>query len=292
MFYMSVAILLTILWVIPLRSLPLADWPFEQRAIFVLLVGLIFFNDPFYAAQLNTSSWFVVFIDSLFQITFTCLLFMYWFFVLDNVRIFELREPVDWSMYIKFGCVLLYGVLSIILASWLDMRFATDPSLGKGSLTGIVVMYYITSCVFGGLVILLIVLAVLTIPSAYHKPHLEVRFMYLSLPAALVCMSMLIGVFAGTFGPYNRSSVSFLYFFGLYNCYVYMLVFGFFPSIEDMTSDFRAAAQSSDSVGGGGEEHIQILFVFFFSFLLLFFFPPFLPFFCLFHTKIFFSPIL
>eukprot|EP00008_Paramoeba_atlantica_P010393 CAMPEP_0201498830 /NCGR_PEP_ID=MMETSP0151_2-20130828/73224_1 /ASSEMBLY_ACC=CAM_ASM_000257 /TAXON_ID=200890 /ORGANISM="Paramoeba atlantica, Strain 621/1 / CCAP 1560/9" /LENGTH=49 /DNA_ID=CAMNT_0047890715 /DNA_START=1410 /DNA_END=1559 /DNA_ORIENTATION=- len=26
-----------------------------------------------------------------------------------------------------------------------------------------------------------------------------------------------------------------------------------------MTSDFRAAAQSSDSVGGGGEEHIQIL---------------------------------
>jgi len=64
---------------------------------------------------------------------------------------------------------------------------------------------------------------------------------------------MIIGVFAGSFGSYGRTTISFLYFFGLFNCYIYLLAFGFFPSIRELDIGFTAQLEEASP------ENIQII---------------------------------
>ena len=162
------------LLVVPLRHKKFQEWPFEQRSVFLLTVNLCFFNNPFFGFELISDSWIFPFLDSVFITTFICILFMHWFFFLENIGATEMR-PLLWPMMLKAGLVLLYGILQITLASWVDMRFAADPAVGAGSLTGIRVLFYLTSCLLGCLVVWLVWLAVGATTEAFSERFLKIR---------------------------------------------------------------------------------------------------------------------
>ena len=228
--YLVISAALIGFWLYILSYQHHSHWTFEQQSVLILLIGLFSFNNPFFFLEFISESWVLIFMDNLFSITFTCVLLMYWFFTIDNFRL--LTRKLRWVGMIKYCLIIVFGVLALVFSSWMDIRFNVQPILGTDNLGGIIALYYIDSCLLGAIIIWLIVLALLTLPTIYAKPYLEYRYMYLSVPACLICISLLIGIFAGSFGPYNRSTLSFLYFYALYNGYIYLLVFGFFPGEE------------------------------------------------------------
>jgi hypothetical protein len=74
-------------FMIRLYAIPHRLWSFEQRWITSLLVGLLFFNDPFFAAQLyspHPDSMAILYI--FFTSTFVGMILIFWLCVLDEMR--------------------------------------------------------------------------------------------------------------------------------------------------------------------------------------------------------------
>jgi len=114
-----------------------------------------------------------------------------------------------------------------------DIRDSFDPILGHPNiLSDIEVLFYIEATVYAGILIWLAVLVVMTIPVATAKPYLMTRFLFASIPTSFCIISILIGIFNGTFGPLNESTLSMVFFLTLYNEYVWLLTYGFWPIHE------------------------------------------------------------
>ncbi|CAE7463377.1 TMEM181, partial [Symbiodinium microadriaticum] len=74
-------------FLIRLLAVPYRLWSFEQTWVLTLLVGLIFFNDPFFAAQLYThksDSMAILYI--FFTTAFLGIVLLFWLCVLDEMR--------------------------------------------------------------------------------------------------------------------------------------------------------------------------------------------------------------
>ena len=56
--------------------------------------------------------------------------------------------------------------------------FTVNPAIGNGSITGIATLFYLSACLFGGLVVWLVVLSVLTMPVAFSREYLKIRFLF------------------------------------------------------------------------------------------------------------------
>jgi len=111
-----------------------------------------------------------------------------------------------------------------------NIRDRVNPILGwSGDVTGIQVLFYIDATIFVAILIWLGVLIVLTIPVATNKPYLLTRFLFVSVPTGICVLSVLIGIFTGTFGSYNSNSLSTTYFLTMYNVYIWVLAYGYWP---------------------------------------------------------------
>lgn len=86
-------------------------------------------------------------------------------------------------------------------------------------LLGIQVLFYCDATVFVGILIWLGVLIVLTIPVATNKPYLLTRFLFVSVPTGVVVLSILIGIFAGTFGSFNSNCTYFYAWWAVLNSF-------------------------------------------------------------------------
>lgn len=257
--YLFISVVLVIMWVLPLRSLTWSQWPFEQKAILVLLVSLVFFNNPFYFLQFNHSDSLLPFLDSFFHTSFICFLLWFWSLYLDRIRWEDPQDRNDPGNYTKYFFIILFGVLSVSLSSWVENYFAMQPALGQGGeLSGMILLLYFTNCLFGGLLIYVMIVGAIIFPSTFQgKPYLEVRYQFVAIPAGVVCLSLLFGIFFGNFGPYSSSSLSFLYYYGLLNMYMYVLSFGFYPSVRSLDGEFQAQLDVNP------QDQVQILWVIF-----------------------------
>ncbi len=75
-------------FVIRLLTVPSRLWSFEQKWILTLLASLLFFNDPFFSAQLysaHPSSLAILYI--FFTTSFLSLVLIFWLCVLDEMRV-------------------------------------------------------------------------------------------------------------------------------------------------------------------------------------------------------------
>lgn len=73
-------------------------------------------------------------------------------------------------------------------------------------------------------------LMILSVPVIMKNRHLKARFLMASLPAIVLLTSLIIALFFGVFGPVQRTAPSFVYFFTVYNLYVFILVIGYWPT--------------------------------------------------------------
>jgi len=212
-----------------LRDAALDTWSWEQRALALLLVGLLAFN-PFFGLQYVVKGWFFHFLDALLYVLFLTDFLLFCLLAVDKIRLEEVRMEFSFTHLPKVVMVGIFAVLGTVLFAWVNIRDRLDPVIGRpDTVTAIEVLFYIEATLFVGILIWMGVLLVMAVPVAASKPYLLTRFLFVSIPTAFAVLSILVGIFSGTFGPVGSTSLSIIYFMTLYNVYVWVLTFGYWP---------------------------------------------------------------
>eukprot|EP01088_Endostelium_zonatum_P020901 TRINITY_DN792_c0_g1_i1.p1 TRINITY_DN792_c0_g1~~TRINITY_DN792_c0_g1_i1.p1 ORF type:complete len:486 (+),score=82.39 TRINITY_DN792_c0_g1_i1:201-1658(+) len=255
--FFNVAILIAFLW--RMKSTPFFNgWAFEQKAILVLLSALILYNDPFYGLTFLSKGWFFEFLNSVFETLFISLILLFWLIIIDKIRLDQLRLEPSVTHIVQLLVVGVYSIMTLILFAWARIRASEDPVYSeRDGITGMLVLFWFISILYGAIIIWLIVLIVMTVPIVNQKKYLLNRFVFIGIPTILCIFSVIIGIFTGTLGPFNRDSLGLVYFLTLYNVYTYILVAGCWPVDESLLGVTVGAA--GGRVNAGGEEGRELM---------------------------------
>jgi len=214
-----------------MHYIPMNDWAWEQRSIALLLVGLVCFNNPFYPITFAVKGWFFPVLSSLFEVAFFCINFLFWLLMVDKLRRDEPRVDFSWYHLPKLVVVSIFGIMSLVLFAWISIRDQSDPIFST-KVTGVQVLFYLVAVLWTAMMVWVSILVAMTIPVVTKKSYLMTRFLFFAIPTAICVVSIMAGVLAGSFGPFRRSTLSFVYFLFLFNVYVYFLTWGYWPVQE------------------------------------------------------------
>jgi len=232
--FLALTIIALILYIARLRKTRFFDWSFEQKSVLFLLIALIFYNDPLYGFTFLAKGWFFEFLNSIYETLFISLLLLFWLVVIDKIRMDQLRLEPSILHIVQLIVIGIYAILTLSLFAWARIRASEDPVYSeRGGITGLLVLFWLISAIYGGIIIWLIVLVVMTIPVVNSKKYLMNRFVFIGVPTVICIASVIVGIFTGTLGPFNRNSLGFVYFLTLYNVYVFLLVAGTWP-VDDV----------------------------------------------------------
>lgn len=229
-FFACIAV--NVLWLMRLRRERFDQWSWEQRSLSILLLCSLFLNNPFLAIRYLWNGWFFYFLDALLEASWMSIVMMYWLFMIDKIRLDELRMEFSKVHIPKLAAVFLYTVLVIIFFTWVSVDQENYPLVGSSGSVGLTVMYYLVVFSFLLLVIWLVILAAMTLPVINAKPHMMTRYLFVTLPTLFVLLSILIGMITGTYGPQGRESTEFVYYATMWNVYVWTLAYGYWPINE------------------------------------------------------------
>jgi hypothetical protein len=233
--FITCILLVVFLWF--MRAQPMDEWAWEQKALVILLLGLLGLNNPFYGLQFAVHGWFFHFLNALLTMTYLSIFLLFGLLVLDKVRLEDVRMALGKKDIPKFLIVGIFALLGIILFAWVDIRDDVEPIVGHSNLvSGVAVLFYIVATVYSGVLIWMAILVVMTIPVATSKPYLMIRFLFISIPTSFCILSILVGIFNGTFGPLNESTLSMVFYLTLYNAYIWILLVGYWPVQERFTA--------------------------------------------------------
>ena len=235
---------------------------FEQMFTLVLAVGVIFYDNPFFVIEYIGGSivTFNIF-DSLFKNVFIMLLLAYWLLTSERFasadsekkssrqKFLDLSSPLHVA---KFALALLYFVLSFITTTWTSIRERNDPINGSSiSYPGVLVFYIFTVLTIVGVIGWVLFMTVKSIPYVTSSQMVFTRFLFYAIPSFIVAFSLFIGSISGSFGGITRSRIflktnnyiffrliiyilyiamEIAFFTALYNTYVYILIYGYWPS--------------------------------------------------------------
>ena len=150
----------------------------------------------------------------------------------------ELKLQVTAYDIPKLVLVSIFGVFNFVIFVWFRLFDQSDPIMGQvHHVSGLVALFFINIFIFAGIIIWAIILAVLTFTVVKKdRPEQLVRYSVILVPSAFVILSIVLGLFFGTFGPIQREAPGFIYFFTLYNLYVWILLIAYWPVTSSFTS--------------------------------------------------------
>eukprot|EP01090_Pellita_catalonica_P009080 TRINITY_DN20148_c0_g1_i1.p1 TRINITY_DN20148_c0_g1~~TRINITY_DN20148_c0_g1_i1.p1 ORF type:complete len:211 (+),score=19.48 TRINITY_DN20148_c0_g1_i1:1-633(+) len=179
---------------------------------------------------------------------------LFWLVVIEKMRKDQLTFVPELMHIPMIILVAIYAILTLVLFTWSRLRAAEDPVYGdRDDLIGLIVMFYFTAAVYGILIIWLMIILALTIPLIRTKPYLKNRFLFLGIPVVVSIFSVAIGIFAGTFGPFMRNSLSFVYFLNMYNVYAWILTYATWP-VHDSSSALNTTSYVPEELEEAEEE--------------------------------------
>jgi len=217
-----------------MRGLIFHGWTYEQIWTIVLGLAVIFYNNPLFALEYAAPGWFFPFLNALVKDFFLALLIIFWLLTVEKYR--DLDEFVinQRKHGIKIVVAGVFLIFSIITFSWSVIAMRENPVLSSPfEVPGVVVMYVITVLILVGAMSWYSFISFFAVRKIANSGVMFTRFLFLSVPAAVVVLSMLIGACCGNFGTISTSSSNSLataYFITLYNVYVWLLMFGYWPT--------------------------------------------------------------
>jgi len=188
-------------------------------------VGL---NNPFFPLEYIAKGWFLPFLGAFLETFFTCVMFVFWFIIAQKLRSTEYKLTI--TVYVKctLAVIVVYGVITAVFHVLLSVRDERSPLFSVDDhVTPIRVLYYIASALYVAIVILFFATLVITIQP--QNARFSPRFAFFSIPTLFVIISVLVGLFMGILGNFGRDAPSFVYFLVMYNMYVYVLLWGYWP---------------------------------------------------------------
>lgn len=235
--YSIISIVALIGWVILIvRKVEYKDWNYELKACLGLLLGLQLFNNPFHAGEYFSAGWVLPFFNAELELLFFCILMMYWTFSAVAMRKYlgakagGVREESPWPARGKLAGIGLFAALTSSFFLWESVHLRLTPVFGiSGHVTGLQVLFYIASVIYSAVVIWIAFAIIMSIPKAFDNGQMSVRFLFFGLPTGFVMAAILVGAFSGNLLSFGRSTMSFMFYHTVMQCYVYLMVWGFWP---------------------------------------------------------------
>jgi len=222
-----------IIFLIGMRKYSLTSWTFEQKFLFALFFSLLLSNNPLFGLQYATQGWFLPFLNALFTILFLSTFSIYSLITLDRVRLEQIRTNWDISSICKCAVVGVFTILGIALFSWINVRDRRDPIIGPATSDGgIQILFYLVATIFICILLWILLLVIMTVPVAYGKSHLFLKFIFTAVPISVYVISIISGIFAGTFGPLNANALSVTYYNVLNNVFTAAIAYSYWPTLN------------------------------------------------------------
>ncbi|KAF2070833.1 hypothetical protein CYY_007857 [Polysphondylium violaceum] len=222
-----------IAFLVGMRRYSLISWTFEQKFLFALFFSLLLSNNPLFGLQYATQGWFLPFLNAFFTIIFLSTFSIYSLVALDRVRLEQIRTQWDISSICKCIVVGVFTILGIALFSWINIRDRRDPIIGPATSDGgIQILFYLVATIFICILLWILLLVILTVPIAYGKRHLFLKFIFTAVPITVYVISIISGIFAGTFGPLNANALSVTYYNVLNNVFTAAIAYSYWPHIN------------------------------------------------------------
>jgi len=232
--FLIVSLCVFLFYLYNIRDLLFRGWSYEQIWTLILLFSVVFYNNPLFALEYAAPGWFFPFLDALLKDLFLALLIVFWLLTVEKYRDLDEFDWNDKKHTIKYVVAAAFLVFAIITFSWGVGAIRSNPVLQSPfEIPAVVVLYVLTVLILIGATVWYIVIAILALPKIAHSAVLFTRFLFLSIPAAVIVLSVFIGACTGNFGTVSTSASNSLdtaYFTTLYNVFTWILVFGFWPA--------------------------------------------------------------
>jgi hypothetical protein len=217
-----------------LAVVPRRSRSFEQRWTLALLISLVFFNDPFFAAAANRggdvaaacTAWYVLVIGA-----FLFLLLLHWLCLFHDVRLMGMgEEPKRGACYWGPKVMLVLLISLMIVGVYFAYRFAKTGSTTYSAIDdspkavqGVLVVLSLLMTAY------MIWILVLALGSCGTLAGLGPGMHFLYGTSLVTFVFSVIGIFSAAFYPVATSGALFLGFYGMCNLYVWALAFAYGP---------------------------------------------------------------
>jgi len=225
-----------------MAKVPPRKWTSQQIWIAVLLIALWFYDDPFFAGEVNQadagfSAWY-----RLVMATFLCLLLLYWLIIIDNVRRNEdfVVDNKTAPTKIVPKTILVGAIWITLVASYFEAKRkeVVDPAYDYKKFNrtdkGLV------ACISIEMVIYILWIFYLITASFNAGQAMMAPYRFIFGITTFVVIILIIAVFLSAMSPVRASPVGYLSFCGIFNLYVWILAIAYTPFDND--SSFKMAA--------------------------------------------------
>jgi len=135
---------------------------------------------------------------------------------------------------VRLVLVVLFTLLGFALFSWANISDSMSPIESRpDTVTGMEVLFYFVAILFVAILVWVAIMIIRAAPAARTRPYLFTRFVFVCSPVAITVISIVVGIFTGTFGPFSQTALSLLYYFTLYNVFVWFIAYGYWPVTQD-----------------------------------------------------------
>ncbi|CAF4414936.1 unnamed protein product [Rotaria sp. Silwood2] len=119
------SITVTWLFIKSIHQFSILDWSLEQKWTVLLLIFLVFYNDPFYLLIILSDYLFLSILDKILQISFLCILLLFWLSFYHGIRQ-NVRQFLPFYLP-KIILVSILWIFSIVFSSVRIIQEFHDP---------------------------------------------------------------------------------------------------------------------------------------------------------------------
>jgi hypothetical protein len=219
-----------VVFTIKMRGFDWKDWTIEQKWCGVLLFALLGYNNPFYATIILAQNAFPIFLDQLLLASFLVLLMLFWLVMFDGIRT-EPQNQTFRNFYLpKYAVLGVFWILAIIVFTWMEVNDIYSPEQTLSSSGGFTFFAILMVALLIGYAFWLFYVIFRAIGARDSMPYLSLRLKFFGVFTLVVIAIVVIGVLAGAVGPVENNAASLLSFLSLFNLYIYICSFVYFPS--------------------------------------------------------------
>lgn len=248
--FLALSVFASIAYLLRLRKFHFADWSYEQKWIGLLLLMLMFFNNPLVSLRVLINSWLFVVLDILFLVNFLAMLLLFFLCEFDGLRKPALSRDFKGFYLPKVALVGLMWIILLAVLAWLQFHDLADPRYSTvNDIPGFVFIRVVQMILIVTYVFWLLFLSIRAYSERQNMPHVSQRLQVVGILTYLVLGIVVIALLVSALSTQESSAAQFLAFHALFNLYIYVLAISFAPSSD--------ARQHSASAGVGALSRID-----------------------------------
>eukprot|EP00002_Diphylleia_rotans_P008246 TRINITY_DN1798_c0_g1_i2.p1 TRINITY_DN1798_c0_g1~~TRINITY_DN1798_c0_g1_i2.p1 ORF type:complete len:502 (-),score=71.21 TRINITY_DN1798_c0_g1_i2:955-2460(-) len=207
------------------------EWTLEQKWMVLLMIGLIFLNNPLYVFTITTDHIFPYVINNMFMFGFLATLLTFWLCLLDAMSKSSTMRTIQHFYAPKVLLVGILWVFAVAAYSLISKYRNDDPRYSPGddveSVKALLAIYFIFVAIY---IIWFGYLVYKALKEIQYIQHMRMRVrIFLGLTIAVVLITI-IGMIAGAVDSVNNNAASFLIYFCLFNTYIWLMIHLYSPA--------------------------------------------------------------